>query len=396
MALILIPISLILLLLYFKAKGWRESVIYATITWSMASLIITEILSYFSLLDFRHSIISWICFCSLVFILLTYKFFLHGNKGVIGNQFPNMFNATGYMEKISLLITILVVCIIFVIAIYAPPNDWESMTYHLPRIEHWIQNKNISFYPTHIEWQLYMSPFSEIAILQTRLLSGSDLFANLIQWTAMVVTTICLTLIAKKLNLDKGGQIITALIAITLPSGILMAATTQNDYVVSFFTISCIYFLLNGVKHYTLFDIFYIACSFGLAILTKPTGYLYLFPYLLWFTWYQITNKKLNTQGIFILIIIPLLINGTHYARTYSLYHNIFGPESMLYRTGSFIPQILLSNAIKNISLHLVTPFRNINSMLYDVVIFIHHALHVDINNIHTTWQNIQFFILDE
>ena len=41
---------------------------------------------------------------------------------------------------------IFIALIIFVTGCLYPPNTWDSLTYHLPRIEHWIQNKNLGFY----------------------------------------------------------------------------------------------------------------------------------------------------------------------------------------------------------------------------------------------------------
>ena len=46
-------------------------------------------------------------------------------------------------------------------AIVAPPNTYDSMTYHLPRVMHWIQNQSVAHYPTHIPRQLHFPPGAE-------------------------------------------------------------------------------------------------------------------------------------------------------------------------------------------------------------------------------------------
>src|SRR5688572_10806102 len=75
-----------------------------------------------------------------------------------------------------------VLLVLAAIAWTAPPNTWDSMTYHLTRVMHWKVNASVAFYPTHIPRELYQHPFAEILILHTVLLSGGDRLANLPQF----------------------------------------------------------------------------------------------------------------------------------------------------------------------------------------------------------------------
>ena len=61
------------------------------------------------------------------------------------------------------------------IAFVAPPNNYDSMTYHLGRVVHWIQNHSVQHYPTNIDRQLFMPPWAEFAITHFYLLSTDDL-----------------------------------------------------------------------------------------------------------------------------------------------------------------------------------------------------------------------------
>src|SRR5580765_4628812 len=40
----------------------------------------------------------------------------------------------------------LILLVTFFIARTVVPNSWDSMTYHLPRIEHWLQNGSLAIY----------------------------------------------------------------------------------------------------------------------------------------------------------------------------------------------------------------------------------------------------------
>ena len=52
----------------------------------------------------------------------------------------------------------------------------------------------VAYYPTHIQWQLYQGPWTEFAILQLQVLSGSDRFASLVQWACMLGSTLGVSL----------------------------------------------------------------------------------------------------------------------------------------------------------------------------------------------------------
>ena len=227
----LIPI--VLLLYLYRSNGWRLGMIYAFISWSLFAFLITEILSIISQLDYLHILASWYALnCMLVFLLLT--------KNSVKNIWIYIKSSLKY-KKLHLKESLVLFPILFiafftlVIAMKSPPNNWNSLTYHLSRIEHWIQNKNINLYSTHIIRQLYMNPFAEIAMLQLRLLSSGDFYVNLIQWFAMVGCVIAVSLIAKEFSLNYIWQLTASLFAITIPSGITQSTSTQNDYVASFF-----------------------------------------------------------------------------------------------------------------------------------------------------------------
>ncbi len=80
---------------------------------------------------------------------------------------PNRFFEAG----VCILLFVILTATAF-IALSSVPNNFDSMTYHLPRIEHWLQNKNLSYYPTSIIRQLDSNPFAEELILSLRSIIG--------------------------------------------------------------------------------------------------------------------------------------------------------------------------------------------------------------------------------
>lgn len=67
------------------------------------------------------------------------------------------------------------------VALWAPPNNFDTMVYHMSRVCHWIQNRTIAPYPTHILRQLHQNPWSDWAVAHLQLLAGGDRLANTVQ-----------------------------------------------------------------------------------------------------------------------------------------------------------------------------------------------------------------------
>ena len=178
-------------------ESLREASVIAWIALCTLVLVFTEIFSLFNILNYETVLVFWVII-SLILV------------GVIALKSPqkNLINNLSAKDiEINDVIAIICICtigmILFLLAIYCPPNTWDSMTYHMSRVAHWVQNENISFYPTHILRQLHQPPFAEYLILQLQLLNNGDQFANLPQFAAMLISTLGVTLIAKEFNLNK-------------------------------------------------------------------------------------------------------------------------------------------------------------------------------------------------
>jgi len=87
-----------------------------------------------------------------------------------------------------------------VTAVISPPNVWNAMEYHLPRITMWMSNRGVDFFPTPDYAQLIWGPWAEYAMMHMHLLWGGDRFVNLVEFFSLLGSVIGVSLIAKMLG----------------------------------------------------------------------------------------------------------------------------------------------------------------------------------------------------
>lgn len=239
---------------------------------------ITEALSYFSLLNFTWILVSWMLPLIISFIYLVKKKAL---PGVIKEVFAAIFKTMAGSWMIWVIAFILFVSL--ALAVAYPPNNYDSMTYHMARVAHWQQNQNVSYYQTHILRQLTSPPFAEWAILHLQVLTDSDRLANAVQLFFFAGCLINVSLITKEFGGNARTQILSALITCLLPMAILQSHTTQNDIVVAFFVTAFVYFSIRIIRSMSYSLLAWAGMALGLAFLSKGTGLLFTCLFCGWF-----------------------------------------------------------------------------------------------------------------
>jgi hypothetical protein len=111
-----------------------------------------------------------------------------------------------------------------------PPNNSDSMVYHLARVEHWIQNGSVAPYATHYLAQIELSPLHEYNLAHLHLLFGSDRLDGFVQLFAALICVIGASEMARLLGGSRWVQTAAAVLCITIPSGVLEATSTENNY----------------------------------------------------------------------------------------------------------------------------------------------------------------------
>jgi 4-amino-4-deoxy-L-arabinose transferase-like glycosyltransferase len=160
-----------------------------------------------------------------------------------------------------------------VIALLAEPNNFDSQTYHLPKVEHWAAQGDLDFWPTAIHRQVDIPPGAEYLLLHLRLLTGGDGLHNLVQWAAGVGCLLVASRIAAQLGGSRRAQLITAFLAGTTPMVALQATSTQTDLVVAAWCGCVATLALDGLsRRATPGAVLALGAATGLTALTKTSG----------------------------------------------------------------------------------------------------------------------------
>ncbi|ASC71322.1 uncharacterized protein XM38_022740 [Halomicronema hongdechloris C2206] len=367
-------IAFILLFLITQARraNWRESFLVSALAWGVLITLSTEILSLFQWLDLPGVLTTWLAIDVSLAILLQRQL----TSGKSPQLLPPIKSWQLSQFQVSLLAGVAVIVVLTgTIALLAPPNNFDSMTYHLGRVVHWIQNRSVDHYPTHIIRQLYPGPWSGYAIAQLQILSNGDHLANLVQWFSLVGSIIATSLIAKQLGANSRGQTFAAVFCATVPMGILQSSSTQNDLIAAFWLLCLSYFSLQIIQEkFGHFRGILVGLGLGLAILTKGTAYLYAFPVCLWLFFAAVKRLKVRLILPFLTMgIITLSLNISHFIRNIQIFGSFLGDSGQDLEAHGI--NIFLSNIIRNLALHLSTPVRSINLLIIRAVEILHVPL---------------------
>jgi len=162
----------------------RQVLIYTVLTFSILLVFITELLGAFKAISYNFVLLSWsiVLLLNIVFIYIRYSDIIISVTS-LKQRIISLCRSLSRPEKLWLLATAIILFLVFAQGIIYPPNNWDSMTYHLGRITSWISHGSIAYFPTAITPQLFQPPFAEFAIMHVNLLAGNDYFSAAVQFS---------------------------------------------------------------------------------------------------------------------------------------------------------------------------------------------------------------------
>jgi len=257
------------------------------------------------------------------------------------------------------------------------PNNYDALTYHLPRVLHWVQQASSGPFATNTERQVQYPPGAEYVVTQLHFVLPDDSLANHVEWAGMLLAALAVTEIARRLGACGVAQLGAALLAMALPIGIAEAATTQNDFVFAGWLAVFVAFGLGLAANPASRAWGLLAgLALGLAVLTKSTAYLYAPPLLLLMGGLALARSR-PLRAVMVPVtlaaIATLALNLGQYVRVFRTYHSPLGPTGCC-TNEVHTPAAFLSSLLRNFALQVPMggPLLPVGRALQDGLAWLH------------------------
>ena len=163
------------------------------------------------------------------------------------------------------------IALVYVLALLlgTPPNGWDPLNYHLPRVAFWLQSQRIGYVePTYDERLNLNPPNGEIGSAFALGVTHDEVATGAVQFVAALACAITVAALARRIGLTVREAVFGALLFLTLPIVLLQASLSKNDLVVASLLLAAAYFVLGERRR----DAALAAIATVLAVSTKTTA----------------------------------------------------------------------------------------------------------------------------
>jgi len=245
-----------------------------------------------------------------------------------------------YVKLILLLLTLttlLIGAINLILVIAIAPHEWDSLTYHLPRMAHYLQQNNLKYFDANYWAQVTHPKNSTLLLLYTFLALGhNENLLQLVQYFSYWIIFLGVYGIARKIGLDRVQGLFSALVGSLLIDTVMQATTTQNDLIIAAYFASATYFLFAFRETRNRKYLCLTAIGIGIAIGTKASSLLTMPSVILISLAVTRTNSKRgiwlkDLSFLFGSIIFALCIFAipSGYIENYRLFGNPMGNQDV-------------------------------------------------------------------
>lgn len=349
------------------------SYIEACCLWMLFLFILTEVLSVGHALRFRFLLAAWGALDALLLAFLAVQLKKRGlTAKSVWKRVRGTVRHGWWVLRGAPYYGILAVLgmVVLGLSLLTTPYNWDSMTYHLPRIAYWAQNRSVAHYATNSIRQVCSPVLAEFVNLHVYILCrGHDLLFNLLQGMSYITCAVMAGAIAGRLSCHRLFCFLSSLLYMAMPIAYAEALTTQVDNFAAVWLLFFVYRLLDyvDVKKAMRFDKITVCRvgTMGLCVawgyLAKPSVCVGMVVFALWLLSVCIRRKDRlrDLAGIFFgalpCVALPLFPEIMRNFKSFGAYASPAAGAAQL--VGTRHPAYLFVNMVKNLSFNLPTPF---------------------------------------
>lgn len=374
----LVPLCGIWLELMRRFENRREALAVAVVAWGLYAVATVELLS----IGAGHELVAprsghlsrdsvllgWLP------AVLVGVFLIARNRNALAQALRTAresWDSSDRWLRSGVIVTVMIAAFVGLVAIVAAPNNWDSMTYHLMRVEQWTRLGGVAHYATHYEPQLYQPPGAEMLVALGRVATGGDHLAASVQWLSFVFAILLAPLAAARLGAGALGQVLAALLVATTPMALMQASSTQNDLVAALWLLIAATLALgidadeSAAGWMLVARTMAAAGALGLAVLTKGTALLFGLPVAALLGWVVVRRAGWRRAIAIAVAAVALIavVNAGQWLRNHDTYGSFVsaGSGGNDYVNDSFGPATIVSNLARNASNHLDMPVGALN-----------------------------------
>lgn len=363
--LVLLPALFFLLAMVAAASrcGLRQGFVVATVVYTLCVVGATELLSLPALLRFPQVAAFW----AIAVALAAFWLWRKGDRDALRRRVARA-RACWQARRMELIGVALVLAGVFLIGVLSPPNNWESMAYRMIRVVMWQQQGSVAHYATPYVIQLFHSPLVSWHILHLQLLAGGDWFANAADWLALVGCAIAASLIARELKAPFRIQVLAAVLAATVPTGLLQGSSTQGNLLGAYWLLCAALLFMQHLRRPAWWRLACCGAAAGFAVLAKPTMYVIGPPVALALCAYgafACRRPKTTAVAVAAVLLLGVTLNAGHYARNWAVFgHPVSPPGQNNHLNKRLGADVLAANLARNSLLHWGLPWAQYNEAL--------------------------------
>lgn len=351
---------ILLYLLFCSEKGRAFALSAAVVVWTLILFAMTEIFSCFHIIRQLPLLLGW---AGVDLCLLCCQW-----KSIAG-RVKQGFSPRFFWERKEWFFLGLIGMAVLVMALRTVPYNWDSQTYHLPRIMHWAQNGSVEHYATNILRQVSSPVLAEFVNLHVYVLTGRDLLFNLLQCVSFLLGVFLIYEICGRLGGGRESCFLSALLYLSMPIGFAEALTTQVDLYAALMLLVYVRLLMELIpedrkltasrENCGLVVLLSLSVAFGYLI--KPSVLFGMLVFAVWLLLVCIRRRDALKEILRLLCCaVPCLLAVLipEFVRNYHTFHALASAGTgQRQLVGTLQPSYLLINFMKNLVYNLPVRF---------------------------------------